>query len=704
MNFTNTIQKRFLLFLYTLITCSVFGQKSFVYELEKKLMQGDKNALIEMAPYFDSVKKVTEHLGYHVLEIKESQIAKRIIAENCFFTEDDIKISDSTTSKEFTNFLIQNREKLFFSNLAQAFLLTPLENRPIRFEIREISTNRKKELEDKASALKNLEWVKSNKITNFIQKKDPEALLLIASALVKVRNRFNRNYFNENDFTELLQLLTGTEIAVENEKKELIWHIDKEYEPNAALNLLIYFSINYKNYKWNQEKSVFINPNYQAQSIGKETVLFQSLDDKNDSIAIDAFTQLTTCDSKKVIQLSNEYDKADIQSNYTLPTFPYRFLRQIVQLTEYCKDNNINYIGSSQLKTDIKKLDSELSFNARRQLEDKLISNLSLNDITALEYWALIQEKSYELTYSVGRILDIFYSKNWSKLLKDDAQLKLYLKKSKLFYDIRIIGICNNYLKKFTNSSTSTLQILNDVKTTHTDIKQQIEKAKSIGFVKLKRANVLNKENDSNRDYDINDIEQKIYALTLNVEDSLKNEDSIVELISKINYNQIGVALKAIENITFKYHWRKYTFMERDWGFFIHDNFDSLKTREEFLKIYNTLSEYDLYAYYMDTAGIDYKNKDNSFNYDKIYELLKYDVVTAFVGGGGGKKDNEVYSLIKLLEIKHKTTLGYPPKLCNSNGMYGCNSDDRAKDWMQFFIDNNLLKEEHTEPISYSDE
>jgi len=142
--------------------------------------------------------------------------------------------------------------------------------------------------------------------------------------------------------------------------------------------------------------------------------------------------------------------------------------------------------------------------------------------------------------------------------------------------------------------------------------------------------------------------------------------------------------------------------MERDWGFFMIDHFDSITTRTAFLKLYNSLTEYQLYAYYLDKAGIDYKNKDSSLNYDKIFELLKYDVVTAFVGGGGGKKDNEVYSLIKLLELTFKTTLGYPKKICNSANLYACDSQDRANEWMQYLIDHKLLREEHNPIVSFS--
>ncbi len=687
--------------LFSVVSFDVLAQDSVLNKFEARLMLGDKSALFEIAPYFDSTKKVTEFLGYHIFDPTQSQIAERIVEENCFFTDEEIKITGNTTAKQFSAFLTQHKDKIFFSTLAQAFLLTPLENRTTKFDIREISNDRKLTLKKMEVELKSLDWVKRDKIDSLIRVKDPKALLLIASALFKVRYRFNRGYFKQNEFTDLLQLLTGTEIAVDNEKGELSWHVEKEFYPQASLNLLVYFAANYAKYKWDGQISVFTNGAYKAKSIGNEERLFQLLNNENDSIAMDAFTQLTTCDPIKVTRLADEYEKAGINNNFAMPIFPYRFLRQMVVLTEYCKNENIDFAGSLELRNDIEKLDSGLSFTERRKLENRLINSLTLNEITTFEYWALINEQSYQLTYSAGRILDIFYSKNWDNLISDKKQLQLYLEKSILFDRLGIIGICNNYLAKFKNASVVTIEKLNSFQTNDPTIKLQIEKAKKIAITKLERPNIAKREFDGNRDYNITDVQHEIASIIASGKDSSETEDQLVALLSKINYTQIGVALKAIEDIKFSTGWKKYSFMERDFGFFMLDNFDSISSRNSFLKSYNKLSEYGLYEYYLDKAGIDYKSNDASLDYDKIYELLKYDIVTAFVGGGGGKKDNEAYPLIKLLEIKYNTTLGYPHKLCNSNGMWGCSSDDRAKEWMQYFVDKKLLKKEHNRSVSF---
>lgn len=692
----------FLILLALFSNVDMFGQQNnYLYELEKKIMLGKKEGLTEIAPYFDSKKEVTEFLGYHIIKTTESLVAKRIVGENCIFLNDEILLSDTLTAKGFQTFLNKNSENIFFSDYAQAFFVTPLEKRKIRFDIRKISNLKTNELKQKEAVLLNLDWVKANGIDVLIKEKNPKTLLLIASDLYKNRYRFNRYSVDKSQYTDLIKLITGTEIAVENEKNNLTWFVEEEFYPNASLNLLIYFLNNYKDYKWNAKEQIFENRKEYPNQLDKEELFFEMLNSKNDSIAKDAFTQLTNCRVEKVITIAKEYDRSNKKVNYSLPTFPFRFLNQLVLLNEYCKKNNIDLNSSEKLILDFKKLESKLSFSVRRQLEDKLIENLTLDQITAFEYYALLNEKSWELTYSSGRILDVFYSKNWNNLIDNEKHLKVYLKKAFLFQNLGIIGICNNYIKKFQNADEHTIAQLNLLHTTDSDIKLQTENAKKTALISLKKPNVIKKESDVNKDFEVSNLKSAF----LNLKDNgiEEYEDEVTDLLSKISYNQIEEALELIEDVQFKTKWKnKYSFINDDFGFFWIKNFDDENEREEFIKSYNRYSEYDFYAYYLNRSAIDYLNEDNSLNYDKIYELLKYDVVTAFVGGGGGKKNNETYALIKLLEIKHKTTLGYPKKLCNSKRIYACYADGRVNEWIKFIIDNKLLKLQHNQPVSFS--
>lgn len=682
-----------------------FGQSYSLDEIEAMLMRGEQKALFKIAKYLDSKQKIHIIHGHKIIETTESQMAKMLLEENCLFTHSEIGDYDKLTRKVFLYFLTKKKHNIVFSSLARAFFVTPLEARTSRIVCREITQSKKKELLEKYPILVQMKWVKNAKIDSLILKNNPIALLKIASELYKARYRFNSDFENnKHQYIELLQVLTGIQIAVEDGKKELNWHIDTLLFSEASLNLLIYFANNYTKFEWNPEISLFVNKELSIKPTDKETNLFYLLGHKNDSTALGAFIELTTCNPEKVIQLADEFENAQIKENYVLPGFPYRFLRQLVLMTKYCKQHDIDFVGSKELQLAIRRLDSDLSFVDRRKLEDSLIHHLQLEQITAFEYWAIIYEKSWELTYSSGRILDIFYSKNWHKLLHDEKHLSLFLKKSFFLRGLYIIGMCNNYLNKFVGLGSLGKERLEAITTKDVHIKEEAKMAKMFCDRPLEIPHDKNKFNDTNRNHTISDITQKI-ELIKKITDQETMENKLIELLSQISYAQIGEALNAIEDIDFKENERgKYSFMERDWGFFIEDNFNELQARTHFLELYHQFSEYELYAYYLHKAGIHYKNNDNSLDYDKIFEILKYNVVVAFVGGGGGKNDNEVYAIIKILELTHNTTLGYPEKICNSKDIYACNSQDRANEWMRFLIAQKLLKYPHNEPPSFNQE
>jgi len=682
----------------------IFSQEHPIYDIERKLMQGDKNALKEIADYFDSEKQLVEYLGYHRIETVERQVAKRIVLENCLFTEKEINIDDNTSKNHFLKFINQNYERINFSTLAEAFLITPLEERAVKTEFREVTDVKQQELSNNKSELLNQEWVNSAGIKSQLQHKDSKCLLTIASELFKIRYRFNVHHFNKDEYIDLLSLLTHIEIGVPNDTQTISWHINKDFYPESSLNLLIYFASNYKDFAWDTQKEIFVNPKIRVSKTDKETALFQLLNNTDDAIALDAFTQLTNCDPVNVIKLAKEYNEAGIKHNYAIGIFPYKFLMQLVQLVSIYKQYGINYNTNPKVKQYIDSLKADLSFKERRSLENEIINQLTLNDISSFEYWALINESSWNCTYSSGRILDIFYSNHFIEILNNSQQLNIYLKKSSLFNHLGIIGVCNNYLKKFTNLKEIGLEKLNSLETSDQEIKTQIEKAKSFCNTSIKVPNDTKKINDANKDFHVGNLKKIIRGIH-KMKDQKKMEDSLTELLSQINYKQIGKAMKEIENIKFlESEWKKYSFLERDFGFFIYDNFDTITTRKEFIVDYNKFSEFDFYKNMLMKAGLNYFMKNNLLDYDKIYDALKYNVVVAFVGGGGGKKDNEVYSIVKLLELTHKTTLGYPKKICNSNGIYGCDSQDRANYWMQYLVDNKLLKQGHKEPVSFHHE
>ena len=132
------------------------------------------------------------------------------------------------------------------------------------------------------------------------------------------------------------------------------------------------------------------------------------LSSENDTIAQNAFISLTKLNPERVSELADQYRKADISENDNLPIFAFKFLKQLVQLSNYSKENNINFEGNKKLQNQIELLKTDLSFNERKNLEDRLINELTLDNITSFEYWSLIYESSWKLTYSIDLTKHIY--------------------------------------------------------------------------------------------------------------------------------------------------------------------------------------------------------------------------------------------------------------------------------------------------------
>ncbi|WP_025663496.1 hypothetical protein [Aquimarina megaterium] len=695
--------KRNLLILFLIITSNLFAQKERLDFLDWQLRKGDLNALTQIAEYFDSKTELTEYLGYHIINTNESDVAKRLVRENSMFLDSEIVIDSTITSADFKKFLKENKKNITFSNLANAFLITPFDKRKTDFEIIELTDFKWNSLNAKRNELLKLDWVRENAIDSLVDSRNPLALLKIASVLLKNRYRFDEHYDNE-EVISLIQLLTNSQIAVPNESGVLSYHLEKDFYERSKINLLIFIANNYKNYKWDETIKAFTNNILSVKSVDKEKGLIEQLSNENDTIALTAFIQLTKLNPEKVVKLSDEYRRARVSKNRRLPLFPYKFLKQLVQLTNYCNQNSIDFNGSNQLKDNINRLKKKLSFVERRKLENELIQSLSLENITAFEYWSLVYSNSWSLSYSSGRILDIFYSKNWNKLIENEQYLKTYLLKSRLFDDLGIIGFCNNYLIKFIGSNKLYINSIENLHSFNSKIKTQIERATEIAKKPIVFKEKEKKSWYGNTSENIESFESSYSKIIDKQNDSTEREKEITYLLSQISYDQIGKALELIENVKFKRESSKYSFLASDFGFTHIPTIVDKGNRDDFLSNYNKLSQKELYVFYLNKVKIDFLNKDNSLNYDKIYDLLKFDINSSFVGGGGSTKDKGVYSIIKVLELTFNTTLGYPNKLCCSNNMYACNSRSRAMEWMNYLKVNKHLKNEHNEPVSFAHE
>lgn len=672
-----------------------------IKNIEKRIKQGDKQALYDITPFFDNQTSTIEYLGHHRLTTTISLIAQRSVRENSLYTSNEINIQITTSAKDWRVFLEKNHHQIHFVPQINKWLITPLEKRNIKFSVRKLSTKRKKEIAYLKEELKNRVWLKERDIDSLLQNRNPKVLIEIARLNYTNPTRESLFRYNQKELINTLQYLIGGELGVQKEDNTTFWLLNKGYQPDLAWYYLVFFTKNIDQFMWSSDKLVFEHSRIEVQKVDTITLLFEKLDHPIDSLAIQAFVQLTEETPKKVGIIAAQYRAAGMDKSYAIPIFPYKFLKQLSLLTTYCRQHQIDYKENVKVYHWVLQLKEPLTFNKRRQLENRIIETMTLDEVTMFEYWALVHEQSWEVTYSAGRILDMFYSHQWNTLVNSTKHLSLYLKKSALYERLGIIGICNMYLKKFINSSLEQNEKVQQLITTDQDINEQKEKIKKKYTLSEKRNEKVSKKWVGNDHYKIKQVKRKIEAVLQEVKDSAKAEQELVTIISKISYHQIGEALKAIENYPFQSKWNKYSFLTSDFGFFMIGDMKDKNNRDAFQRLYHQKSEYEMYTYYLDSAEVDYKKSDQTLDYDKIYQHLKYNVVVAFTGGGGGRQENEVYSLIKLLELTFKTTLSFPDKLCHSNGVWGCDSQKRTMAWRRYLQKKKLLKSPDQDPVSF---
>ncbi len=160
--------------------------------------------------------------------------------------------------------------------------------------------------------------------------------------------------------------------------------------------------------------------------------------------------------------------------------FKIRFLRQLIPFVEYCRSHGIPYRPDAVWHEKLRRLFSELPFRERYRLENEFALQASLNDIPAMEYWAVIySEDNRGFSASISRILNISYSRFWREIAHSPEQLRFYLKKSALFDNLGIVGLCNDYLKRFGRASKKTIDVLRGLQDAESDpqIRNQVSKA-----------------------------------------------------------------------------------------------------------------------------------------------------------------------------------------------------------------------------------
>jgi hypothetical protein len=191
-------------------------------------------------------------------------------------------------------------------------------------------------------------------------------------------------------------------------------------------------------------------------------------------------------------------------------------------------------------------------------------------------------------------------------------------------------------------------------------------------------------------------LAEKLEATTRLENVSVESKAAIQEaILARIDYADIPVTVRFFDQLPPE----KIAFLYKDFGLPIFD----LDEKDKHDLIFNVtnLAESKVYEYYLKKFGVDFMNSKGDLDFDKIYQILKFEIVLPFTGGGN-QRDLFTYGVIKLLEFKFKTRLGFHEKLNENQTFYTFSAAKRAAAWLKFLETKGLVKPDPSIPSSFN--
>jgi hypothetical protein len=214
-------------------------------------------------------------------------------------------------------------------------------------------------------------------------------------------------------------------------------------------DIVRWWAIHAEDFEWDESEHRFVS---KAEATARAEELerqVRRLGSTNDSVAFAAFVHLTEGDPPTVIALVERFRPILRTYNAHLPLLNYTYLEQMTTFSAYCRKHGFALKMPEHLIVLLDSLRQPISEKMRYTIENQILKEIKVSDMSFIEYYGLLYSTNIEFGFSVGRIVDIFYSKNWESVLSNDAQLRLYLKKSALFKNIGVAGGSSLYDKKF---------------------------------------------------------------------------------------------------------------------------------------------------------------------------------------------------------------------------------------------------------------
>ncbi len=291
-----------------------------------------------------------------------------------------------------------------------------------------------------------LNWIEKNALNDLVETHHPRVLYYLAIKAYRNTKPSKESPFSSTQVYELLQNLVGTSVKIHNWKRDFVAEPDWLNDPKAVSNFLFYWARYYNDYEWDKNREKFINKNTSLTIEQRLKIYIRRLPSTNDSVAWDAYLRLVEADPSILIPIIENYRPVLRNHNPNLPPIEFYYLEQLSKLVYFCKRNNISYLPSNNIAPLLKKLNEEKDPRIRFQVEKEILNLLQINQLTSIEYWALLHAANKDISFSAAWILNKAYAKFWSEITTDEKQLRLFLKKAFTFDRLGEGGICKAYL------------------------------------------------------------------------------------------------------------------------------------------------------------------------------------------------------------------------------------------------------------------
>jgi len=312
-------------------------------------------------------------------------------------------------------------------------------------------------------------WINYHSLNDLIDTKQPEALTYLGSQLKRGTNVYN-DYLGRSEYEIVPWMEELTDLRLEVQDANGIF--TSTYQDRVSrTNYAAYWMLHYKDYAWDEATKKFKYLKDDVQGIDTLTQLFERIKGENDSLALQAFMELTEFDPDSVDAKAEQYNIRGFRNvNDALSSFSSRFLPVLTRIVKFCRENEVSYkpnpVWTKALNT-INELNDD---SERYRMDQDWFAKLTIDDLTPLEYYMIVHEDLHWAgNTSLSWMLDKWYSANWNLIVNDQRQLRLYLKKSRLYDELGIIGNVNKYNRKFNNAAPDVIDILKDLLTDETD-------------------------------------------------------------------------------------------------------------------------------------------------------------------------------------------------------------------------------------------